>query len=214
MEENLQDIESQIRELQKKKEELRKSGKESFDLKKFARGFNLLDPVAWAKSIALSFHTLIVIGLILAIIFGVGYWKGRKNSPVHVRSDNFIANVTNGEGKKHTIEVRNGQLFFDGKLVRAKDVPGLRPYGIGLKPKVFLGTSGLGIGARVAQFYNINLDVFAMMPDLIGAGVSYQIHLDKGIKIDNLSVGVGMGKHMGGGDKEGTAIIGYVGWDF
>ena len=212
MDENMKNLDDQIKELQKKKLELRKSTKESFDLKKLGEGFNLVDPVGWAKTLSHLVRTLIILGIILGIIFGVGYWKGRKNAPVHVNSNNFIAHVTNGDNKEHTIEVRDGQLLFDGKLVKAGDVPALKPYGIMLKPKLFLGTSGLGAGAKVAQFYNINLDIFAMMPDLIGAGVSYQIHLDKGIKINNLSIGVGMGKHMGGNGD--TAIVGYAGWDF
>ncbi len=82
-----------------------------------------------------------------------------------------------------------------------------------LKPKLFLGTAGFGFGAKVAQFYNLNLDTFVMLPDLLGVGVSYQIHLDKVIKINNLSVGVGIGKHLGSSKKD-TSIVGYLGWDF
>lgn len=210
---DLDSIESQIKELKSKRNKIEDSKKESFSFRKFVRAFNVLDPIQWAKSISVMFRTLIVTGIILGIIFGMGYWKGRSNSPVKVRADDFIAYVQNGGGEEHKIEVLRGQLFFDDKIVRAKDVPSLKPYGIMLKPKLFIGTKGFGLGAKIAQFYNLNLDVFYMIPDLIGVGVSYQIHLDKGIRINNLSAGVGIGKHLGGNVND-TSIVLYLGWDF
>ena len=188
-------------------------GNESFSFKKFVRGFNLLDPVPWSKSVALSFHTALIIGVVL---LGYGYWRGYKNRPVQVNlKDGTVIELVNGSGKTHKLEAKKGKLYFDGKVVRTSDVQSLKPYGIELHPKLVAGitSSGspaAGLGLEVAHFHRLNLDLLALYK-FLGVGVSYDIKLEKPVVIDNTSVGIGIGRDF---ETNENAVIGYIGIEF
>ena len=188
-------------------------GNESFSFKKFVRGFNLLDPVPWSKSIALSFHTAIII---VVVLLGYGYWRGYKNRPVQVDlKDGTVIELVNGAGKTHKLESKKGKLYFDGQLVRTKDVKNLKPYGVELHPKLIAGvtTSGnaaAGLGLEVAHFQKLNLDLLALYK-FLGVGVSYDLQLEKPVVIDNTSVGIGIGRDF---ETNENAAIAYVGIEF
>jgi hypothetical protein len=211
---SLEEVEAQLRYLKAKRDELLAAKREPLSLIKALKIFDLLDPVLWMKSVAFLFRSVIIVGIVLGLIFGVGYWKGRKNAPVQVNSPNFVAYVKDNEGKEHKIESRNGRLYFDDQIIRAKDIPAIKPYGVDLRPKLFIGGPAgklpIGIGAKVFHFYNFNFDVF-YIPNVIGAGISYQLHLDKVIKVENTSVGIGLGQDL---DKKEQAVVFYVGWEF
>jgi len=54
----------------------RKYDEEKFDGRKFLSGLNLLNPVAWAKTVIYTFRALLIIGVVVGLIFGIGYWGG------------------------------------------------------------------------------------------------------------------------------------------
>jgi hypothetical protein len=186
---------------------------EPFSFKKFVGGLNPVDPVGWAKSISLTLRSAILIGLILA---GYGYYRGYKNRPVQVDlKDGTVIELVNGDNKTHKLEAKRGKLYFDGQLVRTKDVKGLKPYGVELHPKLIAGvtTSGnaaAGLGLEVAHFQKLNLDLLALYK-FLGVGVSYDIQLEKPVVIDNTSIGIGIGRDF---ETNENAAIMYMGIEF
>lgn len=179
---------------------------EKFDPLKFMKGMDFLSPVLWAKTASHTLRVAIIVGL---ITLGYGYYKGRQNRPINVNTEDAVIKVVNGDGKTHEIRFRNHQMYFDEKLVKTKDIPSLKPFGIEVRPKLAAGvtTAGnpaVGLALEVAHAYNFNLDLLAMMP-FIGAGISYDIHLEKPFRIDNTSVGIGVGRDLE--VNENAAII-------
>jgi len=211
---SLTDIENAMNELKKKKKEL--TGKEDFDLKKFmGEGFGLFDPIQWCKWLNGVFKTLLITAIIVGIVFGIGYWKGKKSKPIMVDMENFKAKVMckYEPGKQHDISVKDYKMYFDDKPITEGDIPKLKPYGIELHPKLFAGygTKGPAIGAgfELAHFYKLNLDAFAMSDKALYAGVSYDLSMDenKTTWFDNSSVGIAVGKGFESVDD--TRIMAY-----
>ena len=190
---------------------------EKFNFKKFIRGLNLMDPIGWAKSLSHSFRVAIILGLIALGVFGYGYWKGYKTRPVNVDiGKQTVINLKDGEGKVHKLESKNGLLYFDGKLVRAGDIPKLKPYGVELHPKLVAGVTSsgnpaAGLGLEVAHFYRANLDVLALYK-FLGIGISYDITLEKPFIIDNSAIGLGVGRDFSEGG--GNAVLLYYTLEF
>jgi len=185
---------------------------EQFSFKKFVKGFDPLNGTLWAKTAAYSIRLLIVVAVAAA---GWGWWEGRKSKPADINLNDSVIELTDQNGAHHKLVIKNKQMEFDGKLVRAKDIPGLRPYGIELHPKLATGITSAGhpaagVALEVAHFYNFNLDLLAMVP-FIGAGVSYDLHFNGPIKIDNTSVGIGIGEDLE--SKTPSAIL-YMGIEF
>lgn len=169
--------------------------KEKWETKKFFSGFNILNPVWWAKTLNEFFRIVIILSIIVGIIFASGYWQGMKRKPVKLGYKDFIAYVEK-DGETHKIEVKNNTLRFDDKIVRAQDIPELKPYGIKIRPKLFAGISNsadaeVGIGAEVFHYFKWNLDVFGTQKGAY-IGVSHEVELAEWIQ--NSSVGVAMGK--------------------
>lgn len=188
-----------------------KKKSETFNLQKFVSGLSLTSQVGWAKTAALSFRMVIVAGLIAAGTFGYGYWRGLKNRPVQVDLHNAHIVLKNGDGKTHDLIIKDGQMIFDGRPVKVGDLPQLKPYGIGLKPKLAAGitTSGnpaVGLALEVARVWNWNLDILALYK-FLGIGVSYDLHFEKPIFVDNTSIGLGIGRDF---DTNATEAILYV----
>lgn len=188
---------------------------EKFSFRKFVRGLNLFDLVSWAKAFIYTFRALLIVGVVLGLIFGVGYWKGKRNAPVQVDMADTLIILEDSEGKRHELRIKDGQMAFDGRPVKVGDIPSLKPYGIQLHPKLAAGITSAGnpaagIALEIAHAYRLNLDVLAMIP-FLGVGISYDIRLDNVIKIDNTSLGLGIGRDFR--DNE-NSIIAYMAIEF
>jgi hypothetical protein len=193
--------------------------KEGFSTKKFLSGMlNIGSSVGWAKDIASIFNLrkLIIIGVIIGVIFGYGYYKGKINKPVKLLID---------EAVEFTIPVPNSSLALyhpkhsttlqwinleTGKIigtVKVKDIPELKkllkPYKFQLKPFVTAGGSlgenkaGFEAGAGIDFFKWFKLNANAFVTNLGGyLGVGYNI-------TDNFDVMVGAGKGWKGDNRVG-----------
>jgi hypothetical protein len=195
---------------------------EKFNLPKFTGGMlNVTSPVGWAKDIASLFNLrkLIIIGVIIGVIYGWGWYQGHLGKPVHFDM----------RGKEATIQLNEHYLKIekdgtakivdkDGKIlktIKVKDIDGLRqalrPYGFKLEPIVVaggsIGESGAGFegGAGISWFkyFKYNLDSFLTSKGLYPLGVSYSI-------TDNSGIGLGAGI----GFKGDKRIILYYKWKF
>jgi len=181
--------------------------REKFELRKFGKGFNILNPIWWGKAITDFFKVLIICGIIFGLIFGYGYWKGIGNKPILLGYKDFVSYIERN-GEQHKIEVKKGMLYFDDKRVNVSNIPQLKPYGIKIKPKLFagLGTSGgeVGIGAELAHYFKFNLDVFGTQKAAY-LGISYDIEWAEWIR--NSSTGIAIGKAWQ--NPEDTRILWY-----
>ena len=188
------------------------SNEEKFDVKKFARGLNPFDPLLWVKGFVHTFRALLIVGIVIGMIFGVGYLRGYKNRPVQVDMADTTITLLDPEGKEHILEIQDGIMKFDGRNVSVADVPSLKPYGVELRPKVAAGitTSGTataGGALEVGHLYNFNLDLLALY-QFLGIGVSYDIRVDKPIKVDGSSIGLGIGRDFS--TNENAAVVYYA----
>ena len=190
--------------------------KEAFSLNKFTKGLlNVSNPVMWSKDIAsiFSLRKLIIIGVIIGVIYGYGYFKGVQNKPV----------VFDMRGKEATIKLNEHYLKIekngtakvvdkDGRIlktIKVSDIPGLeralRPYGFELSPIAVagagIGESGAGIeggvGVSFFKWYMNNLDAFLTNR---GAYIGVSYRLEK-FKLNNTSIGVAVGKGYSGDNR-------------
>jgi hypothetical protein len=188
------------------------TAKDNFDTTKLTKGMlSISDRVLWAKDIASLFNVrkFIIYGLIIGVIFGYGYFKGRRNAPVHFDM----------RGKEATIQLNEHYLKIekDGtakvldnkglvlKTIRVKDIPelerALRQYGFQLKPFFTtggsLGASGMkaeaGAGVQWFKYFKWNLNSFCTNVGIYPLGVGYQI-------TDNFDVLISAGKGYSEGD--------------
>ncbi len=185
---------------------------ENFDFKKFVVGLNLLDPVAWSKAASHSLRITILVGL---IALGWGYYKGYKGRPIQVDAADAKFDLVNGDGKHHLLEIKHGAMTFDGKTVSTKDVPRLHAFGVELAPKLVTGVTSagnpaIGVGLGVAHLYNLNLDGILTYP-FVGIGLSYALHIDKPIPIQNTSVGIAVGRDI---EASENGLMAYLAVDF
>jgi hypothetical protein len=192
---------------------------EQFDTKKAVTGLtNLKNPVLWMKDIASIFNLrkLIIIGIIISVIAGYSYYKGRINKPVQLiisEEVEFTIPVPNSDlalyHPKHSTELQwintvTGKVV--GK-VKVKDIPELKkllkPYGFHLKPFVTVGGSlgekktGFEAGAGIDFFKYFRWNANAFITNLgayLGAG--YQI-------TDNFDIMLGAGKGWKGDNRVG-----------
>jgi len=170
--------------------------KEPWSSKKFWSGFNIVNPVWWSKTFNEVYRFLIVAGIIAIILVSFGYWQGMKRKPIILGGyKDFIAYLERN-GEQHKLEVRDGHVFLDNQIVRASDVPQLKPYGIKIRPKLFAGISSIGngevgLGMELAHYFRWNLDVFGTQK-AIYAGISYDVELADWMR--NSSAGISFGK--------------------
>lgn len=194
---------------------------EKFNLPKFTSGMlNVISPVGWAKDIASIFNLrkLIIVGVIIGIIFGYGYWKGQQGKEVHFDLKGKAAVIQLNE---HFLKIeKDGTakvIDKDGKIlktIKVKDIDGLRqllrPYGFQIKPFVTAGgsigskTTGVegGAGIDFFKWFKSNLNAFATNRGIY-LGIGYRI-------TDNFDILSGIGK----GYEEDTRV--YIGgkWKF
>lgn len=195
---------------------------ERFSLPKFLNGMtNLGSPVDWAKDIYSLFNLrkLIIIGVILGVIFGYGFYKGKTGKEVHfdMRGKEAVIELNEHylkiekDGTANVVD-KDGKIL---KVIRVRDIDGLRqalrPYGFKLEPIVVaggsVGESGAGFeaGAGVSWFkyFKWNLDSFLTSRGLYPLGASYQI-------TDNSGIGLGAGM----GYKGDKRVVLYYKWKF
>jgi len=193
-----------------------KGESEPFSWAKFWGGFSALGSAKdWAKDIVSLFNVrkLIIYSIILATIFGYGYWKGIRNKPVFFDL----------RGKRVTIKLNEHYLKIDKdgtaniidkkgnvlKKIRVSDIPALqkalKPYGFVFEPiavgGIGVGESGAGFeggaGVSILKWYKWKADTFLTNRGIY-LGTHYQI-------TDNSGVGVGAGKGYEGDNR----ILGY-----
>lgn len=102
------------------------------DKKKLKKIFDFGDIVLWIKSFVFGIRVFIVIGIIAAIIYGIGYYKAIQNRPVvPVDISSYLADGKevrvrlNGDYLKIShncwqVEDENGKLI---KIIEVKDIP-------------------------------------------------------------------------------------------
>lgn len=189
---------------------------ECFDKTKAIDGLtNIKSPVLWMKDIASLFNLrkLIIIGVIIAAIWGYGYYKGKINKPVQLAIDEnveFTINVPNSDlalyHPKHSTKLQwinadTGRVISE---VKVADIPELkkllRPYGFTLDPVFVAGGSfsntgaGFegGVGLRYFKYFKWVADVCVTNKGIYPFGVSYKL-------TDNTAIGLSAGT----GYKEG-----------
>jgi hypothetical protein len=191
-------LKTQAKELLNQAKQLEKSTIEKFDWKKFLSSFNVLNPVLWSKWLCGAVRTVIVVGVVVGILFGLGYWKGITNKPITVGYKDFVATMKDKDGTSHTVSVKGGILYFDGVAVRGKDIKDLEAFGIKIRPKVFFGVGNglepeVGLGAQIIKFYKFNWDIFGTQR-AIYTGISYDLDIKNLKWLQNSSIGIGVGK--------------------
>lgn len=191
---------------------------EKFDTNKLVNGLtSVVRTDLWGKTInqELSIRTwmirLALIGIIVGVIYGWGWYKGRMGAPVAI----------NLQGKEATIKLNEHFLRIekDGstkvvdkqgkvlKTIRVKDIPelerALRPYGFIFEPVVVGGlgignsSSGIegGVGLRYTKWFKWYADVCLTNKGAYPLGVSYKLTENTAIGI---SAGTGFKKNERG----------------
>lgn len=198
------EIDAQIKVLQDQKKAIENASKESFSFKKLASGaFGLLDPVGWAKWFTTFVKTVLVLAIIAGLIFGYGYWRGKKKVvgqvpvAIHLAYGKEEIIQLDKEGKSFMHITKDGSVHIqdsaDDKVakihyvVSVKDVPALwqklKPYGFDLKAFLAaggsLGASGakleVGAGMQWYKFYNANINSFITTAGVYPIGIGYRI---------------------------------------
>lgn len=186
--------------------------KDKFDIRKFGRGFNILNPIFWAKTSNSLFRMLVVGAIVFGIIFSWGYITGTRNKPIKIDI---------GYGKEAIIEIndegdhiyidKKGYMFVRDKdknilkQICVKDIPGLKkklaPVGFQLQP-IFIGGLGLGdkgaegevgVGISFLRYWKLQLETFLTQCGIY-IGTSYKV-------TDNSGAGLAIGKGYRGDDR-------------
>jgi len=182
---------------------------ESFSGKKLTEGLlKVNNGVLWAKDFASIFNLrkLIIVGIILGVIYGYGYYQGHINKPVQLNlqgkevtiklNEHFLKIEKNGDTK---VIDKDGKVL---KIIKVKDIPELsklmRPYGFELLPFFTAGGSvgttaqtEVGLGMQLAHWYKMNFSPFITSAGLYPLGLGYKI-------TDNSDILLGYGLGYGG----------------
>lgn len=194
---------------------------ESFSGAKLVDGMvNITSKVGWAKDIQSIFNLrkLAIVGVIISVVYGVGWFMGIRNKPV----------LVNLEGKEATIKLNEHFLKIDkigntyvvdkeGKIlktIKVKDIPelekALRPYGIDIK--YFICTGGsignkgkweAGAGIQTLKYYKWNINHFITSAGAYPIGLGYKI-------TDNFDMiaGAGLGYNLINGEVDKRYFLG------
>jgi len=182
---------------------------EPFDAKKLVNGItSVVRSDLWGKSISqeLSIRTwlirLAIVGVILGLVYGYGFFKGQTGKPVHFDLRGKEATIKLNEhylkiekdGTAKVLDAKGNVL----KIIRAKDIPELekqlRPYGFIFEPVAVVGVGAsavntdfeAGAGFRYLKYFKWYADICATNKGIYPIGVSYKI-------TDNSAVGVSIG---------------------
>lgn len=195
---------------------------EKFSFSKLFSGMlNIVNPVAWAKDFQSIFNLrkLVIVGIILSVLYGFGFWKGGQGKPVYLDLQGKEEYIKLNEHFLHilpdgSMDVLHSDKKTVLKKVTIKDVDGLkkalRPYGLQFKPIGVLGVGGGGTtgikvegggGVSFAKWMDWQADAFITNQ---GAYLGTSYNLGK-LKLYNTSVGVAGGR----GWKGDTRILFY-----
>jgi len=220
-EEIIKSLDTQIKELKKKRTDLANNTiYEGFSIKKFLKGmFSLFNGVEWTKSLKelglFDVRKWIIYALIIGSIYGYGYFKGVGNKPVHFDMEGKEATISLN---KHYLKIeRDGTakvIDKDGnilKVIKTKDIPelqkALKPIGIDIHPFFTaggsLGTSvnsgksdagfEAGAGLSLFKFYKIHLNTWLTNRGFY-LGPDYKL-------TDNFGIIGGIGKGFKGSNR-------------
>lgn len=142
---------------------------EKFDIKKAKEIFNLVDLVQWAKTLSVGVRLAIIVAVIAGLVYGVGYWRGKKNNPAQVHVVSYDSKLTIQLDKKKVNKMErptivkdkysygfkyqdylNGR-YYGNVLVDEIDQlkKDLRPYGF---ENIIIGVMGTGIDGEEVAF--------------------------------------------------------------
>jgi len=210
--------------LRETKREVQQTFKERFDKKKFIRGMFGFDLVGWAKDIYSLFNVrkLIMYGILISLFYGYGWYKGRMGKPVtfdfqyekefYIKLDGHYLHKPKNSKQLEILDKEGHKI----KDITVSDIPELqrklKPYGFQLKPIGVLGICSTkefegGAGISFLKYWAWRLETFLTNKGIY-IGTSYK--LDK-IKLENSSIGVGIGKGFKEGDNR---ILFYYRWNF
>ena len=192
------------------------TGQEPFNLGKFLEGLvSFVNPTLWAKDIVslFNFRKIIIYLIILAGIFGYGYFIGNQNVPVKINigySREAIINLGNGEylwiqktGEVAVIDNANPLKAKILRIIKVKDMGALKGklsalgvqfvpiavigYGVGLK-----GDGGIegGVGVSFFRYWRGSVEAFLTQKGVY-VGTSYR--LDR-LHLNNTSIGIAYGR--------------------
>jgi len=168
---------------------------EKFDWKKFINGFNLINPVNFAKVARDIFYTLVILAIIIGGIYGYGYWKGKKSQPIVINNmEDRTITVKDSNNVEHKIDIIKGAITFDGQKVIVGDLKVKPPFGWQLRPGIAVVTrQHLDICTALSLAYVNKFEVDVLgNKDFIGGGISYKITTTKPFQISNTSLGAGL----------------------
>ena len=175
--------------------------KEKFCWEKLWNGIvSLRNPTLWAKEFSWIFNLrkLVIVGVIIGVIYGVGWYQGQLGKrPVldwhgkeeFVRLNEHYLHIL----KDGSMEVVDSDKKTVLKTIKVKDLENLRkvlrPYGLDIRMFVTaggsLGTSGrkgeAGLGLQYFKWFNWHLNAFATSVGLYPVGVSYKLTDNFGI---------------------------------
>jgi len=188
----------EIKKLKLKIKELKKQHDDYFNLEKFIRGLNIFSGRFWGKFLYNQIHNLIMILFLLLIFFlgtAIGWFGGVKNKDIEIGCNDTpkIEFRIDGDDRIHTFQIKDHKLYIDGVAKKVKDIPELKPYGIDIKPKLFVGYSkkeDMGVGTEIAHLWNFSFDMFGTRYGLF-AGVSYDLDVKF---LRNTNIGIAIGK--------------------
>ena len=188
---------------------------EKFDTPKFVSGLtNITSSVSWAKTISTLFNArvLIIIGIIVGVIYGYGFYKGRLGKPVNFQIS--FEEEINIPVPKDTIAFQKPKFSSKAYWLKengtkqtmiVKDVPSLakalRPYGFRLRPFFTAGGSlgekksggDLGLGIDFVKWYRSNVNIWITHQGGY-VGIGYQI-------TTNFDILIGAGKGYSGDNR-------------
>jgi hypothetical protein len=175
---------------------------EEFSGKKLLTGMTKVNSLTlWAKEFSWIFNLrkLIIVGVILGVIFGYGWYKGKTEHPATINLDygkeiiaplnkehNLWLHITK-DGSVHVQDNQNDKIAHNSYVIKVKDIPELakelRPYGLDLEPFVTAGGSvgttpaqvEAGIGIQLAHWYKMNFSPFITNVGLYPLGLGYRI---------------------------------------
>lgn len=216
MSDEIKNIDQQIVELKKKKQELLTQDKEVFQWDKLGSGFNFLNPIWWSKALTDSFKVLIVFGIIFGLIFAFGYYRGVKGKPVRVDlgyEEAVEIQVPNSDLRLYKPK-NSDRLYWidkDGNKIDVKvaDIPSLKkalkPYGIVFEPYaiggVGFGEKGteaeLGAGVYFLKYYLARFGLHLTQKGIY-VGIGYKL---SGLGLNNTAINLSYGKGYSGDER-------------
>ena len=204
---------------------------EKFDTKKLLTGItSIVRTDLWGKTISheLSIRTWLVrlgiIGVIIGVIYGYGWWRGTQG----------VQPILDWRGKEEWVSLNEHYLHIckDGtmevmdkdkktilKKITVKDLANLkknlRPYGIDVK---LMGVTGVGVGQTIDKEIGVGLNILkfydwraGICATQKGAYIGVDYKLEKWIKwMHNSYIGAGYGRGYVGDSR----ILTKFSWEF